>query len=188
MVFNVNKGLLVSTYRGREDDCSSELWALLKDLGENNPDIHRLPLPGLVIAYTESDPIFLVEKIRNYVSEHPWDFRYILKIVPLEIIFESSLDKLEESVKMLINKIEPEKTFRVTVNKRGSPLSMHEMIEIAAKQAVNRKVNLENPDYIINIEVIGNIMGVSIITSKHIVSIQKIKDEYLKSLSTKTTQ
>ncbi len=185
-MYGMNRGLLVSTYRGREDDCSSELWALLKDLGETNPDIHRLPLPGLVIVYTENDPIILVERIRSYVAEHPWDFRYILKVVPLEIIFESSLEKLEESVKMLINKIEPDKTFRVTVNKRGSPLSMHEMIEVAAKQVTNRKVDLENPNYIINIEVIGNITGVSVIKPEHIVSVQKVKDEYLKSLGAKT--
>lgn len=178
----VVRGVLVSTYRGREDDCASELWVLLKEMGEANPDIHRLPLPGLVIAYTEGDPITLVEKIRSYASEHPWDFRYVLKIVPLEIIIESSLEKLEEVVKKLAEKIEPEKTFRVTVNKRSSPLSMHEIIDVTAKNVKDRKVNLETPDYIINIEVIGNIMGISLITSKHIVSLQKIKDEYLKNI------
>ncbi len=180
------QGILVSTYRGREDDCASELWVLLREIGESNPDIQRLPLPGLVIAYTESNPIVLVEKIRNYASEHPWDFRYVLKIVPLEIVIESSLEKLEEVVKKLAGKIEPEKTFRVTVNKRSSPLSMHEIIDIAARQVKDRKVNLEAPDYIINIEVIGSIMGISVITPKHIVSIQKIKDEYLKNISSKS--
>ncbi|MEM3833100.1 MAG: THUMP domain-containing protein [Thermoprotei archaeon] len=179
------QGILVSTYRGREDDCASELWVLLREIGEPNPDIQRLPLPGLVIAYTENDPIILVEKIRSYAGEHPWDFRYVLKIVPLEIVIESSLEKLEEAVKKLAEKIEPEKTFRVTVNKRSSPLSMHEIIDVAAQQVKNRKVNLETPDYIINIEVVGSMMGISVIIPKHIVSIQKIKDEYLKNITSK---
>lgn len=178
----IKRGLLISTYRGREDECSSEIWYALNEIGIEESDIRKLPLPGLLLTYIDLDPLEALEKLRSLIKERPWDFRYMLKIKPLERVFRSSLDVLEETVKELSQKIGEDKTFRVTVNKRGSQLSTREIIERAAKH-VNRKVDLNNPDYVVLIEVVGNLMGVSVITPDQIVSIKKIKDEELKSLT-----
>jgi len=67
------------------------------------------------------------------------------------------------------------------VNKRATNLSSKEIIEEVAK-LVDRKVDLENPDKIIQIEIIGDYTGISIIKPDQILSITKIKEEWMKKL------
>ncbi len=177
----MERGLLVSTYRGREDECSSEVWYIMTELGVDS-EISKLPLPGLLLVrIKEADPIEVAEKIRGLVEERPWDFRYMLKVVPLEVITEASLEELEKHVSRLASKIGPNDKFRVTVNRRSSPLSREDIIRVAADK-VDGKVDLRNPDYIVQVEVIGRVMGISVIRPDHIISVSKIKSEAMKRI------
>ena len=44
--------LVVSTYRGRENDCISELWYFLRELGDPRVEASKTGLPGLIVAKT----------------------------------------------------------------------------------------------------------------------------------------
>ena len=99
---------------------------------------------------------------REMAEERPWEFRYVLKVTPIEIVVPTNLEEIKEAVTKLKDKISPQETFRVTVNKRATTLSSMEIIEAAAS-IIDRKVNLKNPDRIVQIEVLGQKAGVSII-------------------------
>ncbi|MCD6592612.1 THUMP domain-containing protein, partial [Candidatus Bathyarchaeota archaeon] len=94
--------------------------------------------------------------------------------VPIELTVPTRMERIEEAVRMLSEKIGTNETFRVTVEKRHSQISTREIIEAAAKH-VNRKVNLEKPDKIVLIEVVGGVTGVSIIKPDDILSVVKEK-------------
>ncbi len=171
-----NFNLLVSTYRNRENDCISELWYFLRELGDSRVEASKVGLPGLVVARTNLDPHEVVHKLREIALQRPWDFKYILKIVPIEKVIPTSLDKIREVALELAKRIEPNETYKIDVNIRLSELSRREVIEAIAPN-INRKVNLTNPDKIIRIDIIGELTGISLITPEEELSIAKIKSK-----------
>ena len=173
--------LLVSTQRGREDDCISELWYLLREIGEEKGFYKKTGIPGLVTVKTQLNPFETITRLREIAEERPWEFRYVLKVTPIETTVETDLTKIREKIEEMKDRIKEDETFRITINKRATKLRSKEIIgEIAP--TIDRKVDLENPDKIIQIEIIGNTTGISIITPEQILSIAKIREEFIRNI------
>ncbi|MCD6154568.1 MAG: THUMP domain-containing protein [Candidatus Verstraetearchaeota archaeon] len=174
----VRFNLLVSTQRGRENDCISELWYLLREIGDENAVYRKTGIPGLVIAKTKLNPFEAVRRLMEIAEERPWEFRYVLKVTPIEVTTETDIEKIKEAVKPLIQKICEDETFRITVNKRASTLRSRDIIREVAS-LIDRKVDLNNPDKIVQIEVLGKYTGISILKRDDILSIAKVREEFL---------
>ncbi len=169
--------LVVSTYRGRENDCISELWFFAKELGDNSLDASKTGLPALVVAKTSLDPEYLVEKAREAIFDKPWYFRYILKIVPIQKTIQATLEEIEEAALSLAReRIASGETYMVKVRKRLTELSRNDIIAAIAPK-IDNKVDLENPDKIIVIEIIGDVAGISVLSPGRILSVQRIRRE-----------
>lgn len=166
--------LLVSTYKNREDDCISELWYLFRELGDESIEAWRTLVPGLVAARTRLDPFEAAKKLGSMASERPWDFRYVLKLTPIEVVVPTDLNEIASSAQSLAErKIPYNETYRITVNKRATLIESREVIEAVAPR-INRKVDLKNPDWIVLIEIVGGDTGVSVVRQGDVVSIAKI--------------
>jgi len=167
--------LVISTYRGRENDCISELWYLLKNLGDSGMEFSLTGLPGLIVAKTTLDPLEVVTKIGNQVSEKPWYFRFLLKIVPIQLTVNTDIELIREKALELAKKsIAKGETYRVLIRKRLTDIRAEKIIEAIAPK-IGNKVNLEQPDKIILLEIIGDVTGIAVIKPEHIVSVQRIK-------------
>ena len=166
--------LLVSTSRGNENNACSEIWFLLGEIGDREAIVDKTEVAGLVVAKTNLDPFKAIEGLRNLLKERPQEFRYVLKVVPIEIVVRTRIDEIRKAVARLHYKILENETFRVTVEKRHSEISSRDIIE-AAVENLDRKVDLSNPDKIILIEVLGRLTSVSVIKPQDIFSITKEK-------------
>ena len=164
--------LIVSCARGLENDACSEIWFLLGEIGDKDPKVETTEVSGLIVAKTSLDPFQAVRKLREMLRKSPEEFRYILKVVPIERVVRTRLELIEQAATELSRKIGEDETFRVTVEKRHSELPTKEIIEAAARR-VDRKVNLEKPDRILLIEVMGRLTGISVIKPDDILSIAK---------------
>jgi len=91
--------LIVSTQRGRENDCISELWYLLREIGEEEGVYEKTGLPGLVIVKTKMDPFTVVERLKEMAEERPWEFHYVLKVTPIELNVKTDVEEIKEAVK-----------------------------------------------------------------------------------------
>ena len=65
-------------------------------------------------------------------------------------------------------------SFRVTVEKRFTALHSKDIID-AATTDIARKANLENPDKILQIEVLGALTGISLLKPSDILAVVKEK-------------
>lgn len=167
--------LVISTYRGRENDCISELWYFLRDLGDPRVEASRTGLPGLIVAKTSLNPLEVVEKFSDIFKERPWEFRFILKVVPIEAVVKAILEEISKTALSLAEeKIKENETYKIVVRKRLTDLRREEIIESIATK-LNRKVNLTTPDKIVVVEIIGDYAGVSVLEEKHIFSPQKMR-------------
>lgn len=178
---NYTKGLLLTTYKGREDDCAQEAWYILSQLNYRDFDLEKVGLPGILILKANFDPIKCLEDFIKYSKENIWSIRYILKMIPLEAIVEADYEKIAEVAEILAKKIEENSTYRITVNNRSSPLSSKEIITKVADR-INRKVNLTNYDYEVLIEIIGKIAGVSVLKKDQFFSLHKAKEKSVREI------
>lgn len=166
--------LLVATSRGNERNACSEIWYLLRELGDDDPKTDRTDAIGLIVARTGLNPIQVVQELSKRLLESPWKFRYIQKVSPLERIVPSSLTEIEKCVSSMVEGIEREERFRVTVRKRHTALSSKEIVELVARK-IDRKVDLENPAKVVLIEVVGELTGISVIKPTDVLSVTKVK-------------
>lgn len=166
--------LLVTTARGNEANGCSEIWYLLREMGDNAAEVDKTGVSGLIAAKTAFNPFDVIEKFRTILEQHPYEFRYALRIIPVEKVVHTGLDEVQRATKELAEKIKVGESFRVTVEKRFTQMSSRDIVEAAAAN-IRRKVDLENPDKIVLIEVIGKFTGVSVIKPDEVLSVAREK-------------
>ena len=166
--------LLATTYRRTEGHARSELRFLLEQIGDPTSVVDRTGISGLIVAKTTLNPFEVITKFREILKERPYEFRYMLRVIPVEKVVQTDLNQLQTVVKELSSKIAEGETFRVTAEKRFTQISSKELIEAAAVN-IKRKVNLTRPDKIVLIEVLGGLTGVSVAKPEEVLSILKEK-------------
>jgi len=154
--------LLASTHKRDESRGCAELWMLLKDLGDNKPVVDKSGVHGIILAKTGFNQFEVITKLREELRKRPEAFQHLIRIMPIETVVRSELSAINEAAQTLSSKIEQQSSFRITIEKRRTILRSLEIIEAIA-QGIDRKVDLENPDWIVLIEVIGRYTGISVI-------------------------
>jgi tRNA acetyltransferase TAN1 len=84
------------------------------------------------------------------------------------------LGEIQRVTTELSSKIKENESFRVTVEKRFTNTPASDIIEAAAT-IIERRVDLNRPDKIVLIEVVGGLTGISVIKPEDILSIAKEK-------------
>ena len=166
--------LLATTSRGTEDYACSELLYLLGEIGDSAPSVGKTGVSGLIAAKTALDPFDAIEKLRAILRERPYEFRYTLRIIPIEKVVRTDLGEIQIAAKVLSLKIKENETFRITLEKRFTQTHTQDIIDAAAAN-IEREVNLANPDKILLIEVVGGLTGLSLIKPDEILAILKEK-------------
>jgi tRNA acetyltransferase TAN1 len=167
--------LLATTSRGNERSMTNEILYLLKqELGDAEAQAAKTKIRGLIVAKTTLDPCSVIEKFRVILKERPYEFRYALRILPIEKVVPTDLEEIKKATAVLAEKIGEEESFRVTVEKRFTTIHTIDLIEAAAGD-IKRKANLENPDKILLIEVLGALTGLSLVKPNDILVVVKEK-------------
>lgn len=162
--------LIVTTYRLGERKAKRDLLDLLKKLGDENADCEMTGIDGVLIAVTKLDPLGVVEKSKELVVSEPWGFRNIFRIVPIESVVSTDINDIKNAALALVSeRIQPPDTFRVTVEKRRSPIPSLDIIMAVADQ-IDNKVDLENPSWIVLVEIIEKVTGLSVLRPNQIFS------------------
>ena len=147
---------------------------MLKEFGDSDPKVSVSSMSGILTAKTKLDPIEVVSKIQEKILDEPWSIRYCLRIIPMQKFVETTVEKIDEAVSILKDSITKDDTYRISIEKRNSQISSQEIIKKIAEKIKN-KVSLEDPDKVIQIEILGGKTGVSIISKGNIMSLEKTK-------------
>ena len=167
--------LIATTQRGNERAAANELLYLLKEqLGDAEAQAAKTKIRGLIVAKTTLDPYAAIEKFRQILKERPYEFRYALRILPIEKVVPTTLEDIKAAAAELAKKILPTESFRVTVEKRFTTLHSKDLIEAAAGD-LKQKADMENPDKIIQVEVLGALTGISVIKPSDIIGVLQEK-------------
>lgn len=147
---------------------------ILEDLGDSEPKILISSMSGILTVKTKLDPFMVVKKIRESIIDEPWSVRYCLRIIPIQRVTETKIEDMEREISDLLGLISEGESYRISIEKRNSDVSSKELITRVAK-IIKNKVSLENPDKIIQIEILGARTGISILNKFDILSVEKTK-------------
>ena len=166
--------LIITCARSLESETKNEISKILDELGDQEPEILNVGMRGILMVNTIIEPSKIIDYIKNKIIEEPWSIRYCLRIIPIQIITETEIDKIKQNVIKLKDTIQKNDSYRITIEKRNTSISSSEIITEIAKIFPN-KVSLNQPDWIILIEVLGNETGISILKNDGMFSLDKAK-------------
>lgn len=151
----------MSTYRFREEDAQDEILELLDKFGDQAAESEIIEIKGMILVQSSLDPFAVIDKLKELVVSEPWQVRYILRVLPVQVVVPTRLDKIRQAASELTPKIGND-TFRVTVEKRHNSLGSMQIVKAIADQ-ISNKVDLENPGWIILVQVLGGLTGLSVL-------------------------
>ena len=166
--------LVISTSRGNEKNTCSEMWYLLGEVGDRGSNIETTQVIGLVVARIKLEPVKAIHALRTLFKDRPWEFKYTLKLVPIQRVVPAQISEIETAALEVAKNIAVNEKFRITIEKRHTPLSSKPIIDAVAKK-IDRSVNLDEPDKILMIEIIGDFAGLSLLTPNDIMSVEREK-------------
>ena len=166
--------LLATSEIWSESEACSELWMLLRAVGDETPVVDRSPIRGLIAARTNLDPLEAIGRLRSELAENPEGFWVLLRVIPVDAMVPTELDGIVGAAHRLASKIGEGESFRVTLEKRRTHLRSREVIDAVA-EGIDRRVDLEGYDWNVLIEIIGKTTGISVIPRHGLLNVQKEK-------------
>lgn len=161
--------LIISTFRHREQEAYDEILNILEDAGDSEAEAEVTDIIGIVLVLTRIDPFKVVQIFRKLAINEPWEIHYILRVLPIESVGPTQLKYIATGSKKLALKMEKHETFRITVEKRHASLSSSDIIKAVAAN-IDNVVNLKVPDWIILVEIVGRLTGISVLRANQIFS------------------
>ncbi len=166
--------LIITCARNLEGETEEEIIDILDELGDPEVKISVSNMSGIITIETKLDPIEVVRKMKEMLLDEPWSVRYCLRVIPIQKVVETNLEKIQEYISSISNNIENNESYRILIEKRNSDISSKEIIKNIANEIKN-KVSLDFPDKIILIEILGIFTGISLIKKSDIFSLEKTK-------------
>lgn len=168
-----NFNLLV-TLRGQKGSAAGEEIVGLEEVEmalsryEGELRVIESDFPNVLLFDLNMDPLEATNIIRNSPTT------VISKVVPVEAVVKTRLDSIIEKIMVLVSgKVEAGETFRVICDLRGRRYikSADELIEAVSEALMERFPIRESdePDWIIQIEVVGDSTGVSVLKSHQVI-------------------
>jgi tRNA acetyltransferase TAN1 len=151
---------------------SRELWMNLRAIGDEAPKVDKSRVKGLIIGYTSLDPVSAIHGLRRLLGAEPQLFKMVYRVMPVMKWVSTDIESIVEAVQELSTRINVDESFRVTLEKRRTGFGSLEIIEPVA-EVLDNPVDLESPDWVILLEVVGKDTGVSVIRSDDVLNIQK---------------
>jgi len=166
--------IIVTCARHFEEEANKEIKSILEELGDPEPAITITEFSGILTVDTTAPALDVIKKIRTKLEDEPWSIRYILRTIP---VFETAKTNIESIARAALDqtqKMRGDDTYRITIEKRSSDLSSAEIISHIADNVKN-KVSLEEYDWIVLVEVLGPITGVSVLRENDVLSVERVK-------------
>ncbi len=166
--------LIITCARSLESETKNEINKILDELGDQEPEILNVGMRGILMVNTNIEPSKIIDWVKDKVVEEPWLIRYCLRMIPIQSVTKTEMNEITKDVIKLKNIIQQNDSYRITIEKRNTDMSSSEIITEIAKIFPN-KVSLNQPDWIVLIEILGDKTGISILKENEIFSLDKAK-------------
>jgi tRNA(Ser,Leu) C12 N-acetylase TAN1 len=166
--------LLVSCSWSAYRRAKKEILQVLELLGDKKPLVKPTHARGIIGVKTGLNPRDTVRTLPRLSNDGQFVFEYTLKWVPVELWTFSDIESMKEAVLRLRDKIQPGERWRITLEKRR--YTLYHKIDIIQElaQLIDEEVDLEKPDKILRVDIIGKYAGISVLSPHDVFSMTKM--------------
>lgn len=152
-----------------------EVESVLKEVGADF-EMLESNIQGLLQLHVEQ-PKVIVKKLIALCKSNPEKFKLTFHYVPVDEWVESSIEKMQEITKKIGEKIKDEEKWKMNLNKRQYGGDSRELIIKLTDPIEKPNVDLNNPDKIIQVEIIGERAGISLLDKDELLEVSKLKKQ-----------
>ncbi len=155
--------LLVSYKRGRYGRAKREIFHVLEHLGDEHPLIERTAVDGIAFVRTALDGRLVVQECRALFKEG-LAFEDAVKWVPVDYWCETDLQVIHRLLAERVrDRIAPNETWGLKVAKRRWQRYHTDDIIKQLAGAIDRRVDLDHPDKLVRVDVVGAEAAISVL-------------------------
>jgi SagB-type dehydrogenase family enzyme len=166
--------LLVSHRRGRFGKARREILWALRRLGEEHPLVERTAVHGIARVRTARDARDVVRGCRRLLLDG-FPFEHALKWVPVDYWCERDLEAIRRLLAEKVRgQIAPDETWGMQVEKRDWEGRRTYDLIVDLARAIDRKVDLDHPDRLVRVDVVGEQVAVSVLRPDEIFSLATV--------------
>lgn len=162
--------LLVSYARGRYRKARREILRTLTRFGDAHGAVERTEVLGIALVHTTLDAREVVRHCHE-LFEQGLGFQHAIKWIPVDCWCEPDLDALRLHLTQVAgSRIAPNETWAMRVDRHGSQRYRTPQIVTHLARAIDRRVDLDHPDKIVRVDIVGERAAVSILQPDDIFS------------------
>ncbi len=159
----VTTDLLVSYPWRRFGPARREILRILKRLGDEHARVERTDVDGVALVHTNLDGREVVRRCRELFQTAP-TFEYAIKWVPVDYWCDTDLDAMKKLIEERIrDQIGANETWSLKIEKRRWRKYHTADIVAYLAPAIDRRVNLDRPDKLVRVDVVGNRSAISVL-------------------------
>ena len=164
------KYFLISSSRYEEQNSLSEAFWILKTIYNINV-LRAINLPIHGLGMLESNTLHsLTIKNIDILSLLKEPIHYCRKIVPLEFYAKYSEQNLLNWINIAKLRLKQDQSWRITIKKRQSQIKSNHLITIIAQEIDIGEVDLNNPDKIFQVEILGSHYAACLLSQNQILN------------------
>ena len=171
---NSKYNLLVTFNSNRTSAAETEIVQVMGKIGEN-PKIAATQSDG-TYKLIVSDPRKVTERLLKICQADPEMFSSTYRYTPIDEWCKAEIKIMQSRIKKLVPEIEGNEKWKLSLNKRfWDKMKETELILKLTEVIDCGNTNLEKPDKIVQVEIIGKDAGISLLAPDEILTISKIK-------------
>lgn len=165
--------LLVSYNWSHFSRAKPEIIAILKSFGDPDPQVRKTAVIGIAVVHTSLDNREVIKCCQALWKSDPLGlFEFAIKWVPVDYWCASNLESIKQAIDRHIGpRIEKHQSWAMKVHKRRwEQYHTSEIVEYLAAD-IDRKVDLNHPDWIVWVDIVGRETAVSLLKPEDIFSL-----------------
>jgi len=164
--------LIATTEKITMGAASSQLWMNLRAVGDPEPTVNKTRIKGIIQGATSLDPVEAILLMREHMHGKPERYNKLFRVMPILSWVDTDIEEIVGEVIVQKARLAEEDTFRVTLEKRRTDFRSLEVIDAVAS-IIDNAVDLQNPDWVVLVEIMGNRTGVSVVRNEALFNVQK---------------
>ncbi len=164
--------LLVSYPWGRYSRAKPEILRILHRFGDSAPLVEKTAVMGIAVVHTSLDNRAVIRHCRELLEAEPYAFEFAIKWVPVDHWCDTELDSIKQTIVQHVrDRIGNDESWAMKVHKRHWQAYHTDEIVRYLATAIERTVNLDRPDWVLWVDVIGRTTAVSLLRPNDIFSL-----------------
>ena len=120
-------------------------------------------------------PKEVVKKLIALCKKKPKSFEVTFHYVPIDEWVKADVKAMQKVTEKLGKQITPAEKWKLNLNKRKFEVDTRELITKLTEPIERPKVDLSNPDMIVQVEIVGKQAGISLLAKDELLEVSKIK-------------